>query len=164
MTLPTRFDELTLGHGSHGDRTEGMCAMEAAAWFAGEEHSDHPDCVHPSIAAWMRILNDACVSDAQRNQFAKPLIPMCLDTWFPMQPDGVAADADVKLHELQQKVDDDAMFRPTLSNRWSATVRGDYLARLVEAIKEGCRIAREVTGEPSITVPEDFTVLDGADA
>ena len=41
----------TLAHGAHDSPADGLCAMEAAAWLAGEPHSDHPACVSPVIAA-----------------------------------------------------------------------------------------------------------------
>lgn len=43
--LPDRlakFDELLLLHGAHGSPDDGMCAMEAAAWLAGEKQRSKP--------------------------------------------------------------------------------------------------------------------------
>jgi|GEM_PF-3191323 len=51
--------QLKLAAGGHGNREDGLCVMEAVAWLAGEEHSDHPDCACPTIAAWARRTNDA---------------------------------------------------------------------------------------------------------
>jgi hypothetical protein len=41
--------------------------MEAAAWLAGERHSDHPDCTCPVIAAYVRQIGN-WASDEQRQQ------------------------------------------------------------------------------------------------
>lgn len=45
------FETRELESGNH-DAGGGMCAMEAAAWIAGEPHSDDPKCVCPIIAAF----------------------------------------------------------------------------------------------------------------
>ena len=45
----TFLGPLSLEKGAH-KRGSGMCAMEAAAYIAGEPHSDHPVCVSPVIA------------------------------------------------------------------------------------------------------------------
>jgi len=37
--------------------------MEAVAWWAGEAHSDHPACVSPVIAVFLRSWNDALPDD-----------------------------------------------------------------------------------------------------
>ena len=68
---------LKLERGAH-DRGTGMCAMEAAAYLAGEKHSDHPVCVSPVIAAFLRSWNDG-LPDADR-QMLKPLIVRVLHT------------------------------------------------------------------------------------
>lgn len=50
---------LTLAPGQHAERDpSAICLLEAAAWFAGEEHSDHPRCVCPVLAAVGRSVND----------------------------------------------------------------------------------------------------------
>ncbi len=68
---------LTLLRGAHA-RGQGMCAMEAAAYLAGEPHSDHPACVSPVLASFLRRLNDL-FPDAAR-QALKPWIPRVLHT------------------------------------------------------------------------------------
>lgn len=55
------FDELyrfDLKRGNHERPEDGLCALEAVAWFVGETHSDHPECVCPLIAHFIRSLND----------------------------------------------------------------------------------------------------------
>jgi hypothetical protein len=52
--------------------------MEAAAWLADEPHSDHPQCVSPVIASFMRAYNDQ-VDDGTR-QLLKPYVVKVLNT------------------------------------------------------------------------------------
>ncbi len=65
---------LHIGHGSHPDRSNGLCVMEVVAWYAGEAHSDAPACTSPVLAAYARGLNDAMPDDATRDKYLKPLI------------------------------------------------------------------------------------------
>ncbi len=76
----TELETLTLKEGAHSDSASGFCAMEAAAYVAGEDWTDHPQCVCPVIGAFMRSWNDGLPSDADRDRLLKPLIPQILDT------------------------------------------------------------------------------------
>jgi hypothetical protein len=67
------LETLVLGMGSHVSREDGMCAMEAVAWLAGEPHSDHPICACPVIAHFVRRVNDRLL-DGPRNRILKPLL------------------------------------------------------------------------------------------
>ena len=69
----------TLDKGIHDPASGQMCAMEAAAWIAGEEWSDHPQCVSPVIAAFLRSWNDA-LPDATRTTLLRPLLPLVIGT------------------------------------------------------------------------------------
>jgi hypothetical protein len=73
-----KLKTIKLQNGAHPSVVAGMCAMEAAAWIAGEEHSDHPQCVSPVIAAFMRRWNDAL--DDRTRQRLKPYIIRCVGT------------------------------------------------------------------------------------
>jgi hypothetical protein len=72
-TASIDLDTIRLTPGVHGDRQEGLCLMEAVAWFAGEWHTDRPACVSPLLAAAGRTLNDD-LPDARRQELV-PLIP-----------------------------------------------------------------------------------------
>ncbi len=72
---PLGFFGIDLKKGAHDDRMRGVCAMEAAAWLAGEPHSDSPQCACPVVAAFVRSWNDALQTDEERNRLLKPLIP-----------------------------------------------------------------------------------------
>lgn len=67
-----------LDRGTH-DPGASMCAMEAAAYIAGEPWSDHPECVCPVIGAFMRSWNDA-LPDAERSALLLPLIAKTIGT------------------------------------------------------------------------------------
>lgn len=73
------IEQFSLAVGAHGSRDDGMCAMELVAWCAGEPHSDEPRCACPVLAALVRACNDA-MSDAQRNRWLRPLVPMLVGT------------------------------------------------------------------------------------
>lgn len=74
------FQTISLSYGSHPQREEGMCAMEAAAFIAGEPHSDRPLCVDEAITVLMIRFNDKLKTDEERNHWIKPLIPRVLGT------------------------------------------------------------------------------------
>lgn len=74
-----RSIDVPLQRGAHPSRADGMCAMEMVAWLKGEAHSDEPGCACPVLGALVRACNDA-MSDAQRNRFLRPLVPILVDT------------------------------------------------------------------------------------
>jgi hypothetical protein len=76
MNIPDRLPMLHVGFHEEGDGE--LCAMEAAAWLAGEEHSDTPACVHPMLAQAVRIVNDVSNDDVRQTLW--PLIIRCLGT------------------------------------------------------------------------------------
>jgi hypothetical protein len=47
-----------LARGRHKSPADGACVMELASMLAGERFSDHPRCVDPIIAAFLRAFND----------------------------------------------------------------------------------------------------------
>lgn len=69
---------LTLQRGNHSGPDDGMCLLEAAAYFAGEPWSDHPQCVSPVIGAFGRRFNDDL--DDEGRQQLKPYIPRMVGT------------------------------------------------------------------------------------
>jgi hypothetical protein len=73
------LDGIRLKTGKHKNRVNGMCAMEAAAWLAGEPHSDQPACVDPVIATVVRTWQDR-LNDDQRELLVKPLVPLLVGT------------------------------------------------------------------------------------
>ena len=75
--IPT---DITLCAGSHASFDQGVCAMEFAAYLAGEPHSDEPTCVCPAIRAFCVSWNDALPSDAERNRLLLPLVPRTIDS------------------------------------------------------------------------------------
>jgi len=78
--LPDRLAVLaTLAKGQHDTPDDGMCAVEAAAWIAGDEFGDHPSCVSPVIAAFCRSWNDD-LPQADRDRLLLHLVPRIIGT------------------------------------------------------------------------------------
>src|SRR5260221_8666339 len=67
------LETLTLAKGGHENRDDGLCLMEAVAWFAGKPHSDRPPCVSPVLGVYGRTLNDV-LPDIPRQEL-KQFIP-----------------------------------------------------------------------------------------
>lgn len=74
------LDNISLARGAHSSKRMGMCAMEAVAWLAGEEHSDSPQCVCPVVAAFVRRMNDRLRDDSERTRLLRPLLPVLIGT------------------------------------------------------------------------------------
>ena len=75
------LEVLELKSGSHGDREQGVCLMEAVAWFNNEKHSDHPQCACPVLTSFGIGLNDRF--DAEYRQKLKPFIPRLVGSRNP---------------------------------------------------------------------------------
>lgn len=67
------MDQINLLKGKHATRDDGLCLMEAVAFFAGESHGDSPVCACPVLSNFARRLNDS-LDDLHRQEL-KPLIP-----------------------------------------------------------------------------------------
>ena len=74
-----RFEKWSLKSGKHNPDST-FCVMEAVAYVAGEEWSDHPACACPVITAFMVSWNDGLPTDADRDRLLKPLIPLLINT------------------------------------------------------------------------------------
>ncbi len=73
------LDTMTFASGAHDPESGQMCVMEAAAYIAGEPWSDHPQCVSPVIAAFLRSWNDS-LPDETRTALLRPLLPLVIGT------------------------------------------------------------------------------------
>ncbi|HET6849854.1 MAG TPA: hypothetical protein VFH74_13390, partial [Gaiellales bacterium] len=103
----------------------GVCLLEAVAWWAGEDHSDQPDCVSVVLGTFGRNLNDV-LPDGRRQELVRfvPLLPgtrgdgrdedrsyLALDwlirtytpTWLELRPE--LADVAAELRSLRRIVD-----------------------------------------------------------
>jgi hypothetical protein len=88
-----------LKNGAHRSVEQGMCAMEAFSYIRRIPFTDHPPCVSPVIAGFMRNWNDA-LPDAERNILI-PLLPKLIDTVNPaleQRRSLMAADWLVRVH------------------------------------------------------------------
>ena len=75
------LDTLTLAHGVHKEREQGLCLMEAVAYFAGLPHSDHPKCSSPVLTEFGIRINDR-MNEIERQRL-KPFIPRLVGTNDP---------------------------------------------------------------------------------
>ena len=92
------LDSLHLAHGGHSSRSDGMCVMEAVAWLADLEHSDHPICVaRPIRDAAIRVNDSARFDERQK---LKPLIKLMMNTAL-LVPHTVTSDGHIKTYMLQ---------------------------------------------------------------
>lgn len=65
---------IRLSAGIHADRADGVCLLEAVAWWAGEPHTSRPKCVCPVLSHLCEELNDA-MPDDDRSRLIE-LIPL----------------------------------------------------------------------------------------
>jgi hypothetical protein len=110
-----------LNRGAHREDSGGACAMEAAAWLAGEPWSDRPRSVHPVVAQVARTVNDS-VSDDER-QTLWPLIVASVDTARPRHP-----VLSMRLSRCAGKALAEAVGHGDLRKAWTAVL--DEHARL----------------------------------
>jgi hypothetical protein len=90
---------LTLAEGAHEDRTEGVCLMEAVAWWRGLDHTDHPPCVSPRLGEFGRSLNDV-LPDDKRQQLVPfiPVLPGTADDGLDQARGLMAADWLIRVY------------------------------------------------------------------
>ena len=82
MTTAFDFSQITevrLGSGAHESPEQGLCFMEMVAWFAGEKHSDRPECACPVLGSYGIAANDS-MPDEARDRLLKPLVPLIAGT------------------------------------------------------------------------------------
>jgi hypothetical protein len=78
MTATLDIDALVLSAGSHTSPAEGACVIELASYLAHEPWSDHPQCVCPVLASFLRRWNDAL--DNATRQRLKPYAARVIGT------------------------------------------------------------------------------------
>lgn len=82
MIIPERatvLDTVQFGTGIHAENAAHMCVMECVAYVTGEPWSDHPQCVSPVIAAFLRSWNDT-LPEPPRTALLRPLVPLVIGT------------------------------------------------------------------------------------
>ena len=58
MSIVHSHQTVRLARGKHADPDAGVCVMELASMLADEPFTDHPQCVCPVIASFLRSYND----------------------------------------------------------------------------------------------------------
>ena len=72
------LETLELKRGNHKSSEDGLCAMEAVAYFAGEPHTDRPKCASPVLTMYVQKLNDSM--DDETREKLKPYIMRLIGT------------------------------------------------------------------------------------
>ena len=68
MSAPT-YQTVRLLPGKHRSPESGACVMELASMLAGEQFTDHPACVCPVIASFLRAYNDSVDDDRRQDLY-----------------------------------------------------------------------------------------------
>ena len=137
---------LKLSSGDHSKRSDGVCLLEAVAWFAGRPHTDHPPCVSGVLGSFGRAFNDAIPDDARQRLI--PYIPRLVgtatdDLQLELRRAFLAADAAVRI------------FAPIALRAAGLTAEADKLAALSEIVDEAtARSAAESA------IDEGFALFD----
>jgi hypothetical protein len=66
---PVSHQTVRLSAGKHSSPQEGACVMELASMLAGEQFTDHPACVCPVIASFLRAYNDSVDDDRRQDLY-----------------------------------------------------------------------------------------------
>lgn len=78
MMSEIKLEDIILKSGTHQSPEEGMCIMEAVAYFNKEPHSDKPKCACPALTAFIIQINDS-MNDEERSML-KPYILKLIGT------------------------------------------------------------------------------------
>ena len=122
MTAALDLASVRLAAGGHKSPDQGMCVMEMTSILAGEDWGDHPACVSPIIAAFLRKWNDDLNDDDR--QALKPYARLVIGT-----NTGIADDS------RRAWMLTDWMVRTYLP-AWLRLAKLDEQARAVESLPE----------------------------
>lgn len=67
MSIVPSHQTVRLARGKHADPDGGVCVMELASMLADEPFTDHPQCVCPVIASFLRSYNDVVSDEARQD-------------------------------------------------------------------------------------------------
>ena len=147
-TIEEKLAGITLKLGIHADREAGMCAMEAAAYLAGEPHTDHPVCACPVLTAFMLSFNDGMADDADRDRWLKPLVPLMVGS-LVLNEDG-QMDTAVLVHRANLCALAACQFAPLALETDGAAIAADKAAHesaeYAESAAECAAIGPKSTG------------------
>ena len=68
------LNKIKLGEGMHHPKSDEMCLMEAVAWWRGEPHTAHPNCVDDVLAYASKPVNDLNWPENERTAALIPLV------------------------------------------------------------------------------------------
>ena len=123
------LDKLHLLTGSHDPNDEQrMCVMEAVAFLAGEEWSDHPACASRIVGTFLRQWNDV-LPDDQRQELRQYIPRLVGSAGTPEQEERRSWMALDWLVRVQA---------PAWLRLAGLTVQADMLAGMAEVTPETC--------------------------
>lgn len=179
MNASDKLSGVELKSGGHESVEDGMCAMEAVAWLAGEPHSDHPACASPVLAAYVRRLNDS-MRDDQRQKL-KPYLAKLIGSaapaldaertrvlaWAALTEFAPAGLRTIGLVEHADRMASTTKYHwvaAVTAAEYAAVTAAEYAARAAEYADEctSCEYANHVV-EYAVTVAE-YSVTAAEDA
>jgi len=119
------IENLVLTKGSHKTSDDGMCVMEAVAYFNNEPHSDKPQCACPVLTSYLIVLNDDM--NNEERQALKPYILRLIGT----RDENSKKRMDILLHHTIVKIIPYALRLAYLEENaieMEAVKSGDYAA------------------------------------
>jgi hypothetical protein len=147
-----KFENWSLKAGGHSPDST-FCVMEAVAYVAGEDWSDHPKCACPIISAFLRSWNDGLPSDAERDRLLKSLIPRLVNTRstkaIELKRGLMAADWLIRVHTpawlrlagLVKQAENLEQLPEITAMRQFPSLKGP-----IEAVRQDARAARDAAG------------------
>ena len=99
LVKPLDLEQLHLRQGTGTDVEHGVCVMQAVAYVAGEDLTDHPTCASPSISGFLRSWNDG-MQDSERQslkQYIEPLVGSKGSDWLEVARAFKAVDWSIRV-------------------------------------------------------------------
>ena len=180
------MSDYKLTYGSHTNREDGMCLMEAVAYLAGEPHTDAPACACPMLTAYAVALNDAMGTgpdgDALRARYLHDLAPMLVGSRstpdverrrafvladhavrviapLALESAGLGDEA-AKLRALDAVVDEQSADAAAWAAAWAAGDAG--AARVAWAAGWACRWAASCDADSAVEAAADAAARSAA--
>jgi hypothetical protein len=146
------LETIHLDDGAHDSPDDGMCVMEAASLVAKERWSDHPQCVSPVIASFLRAWNDA-LGDDDRQQLRRWIVPILNTASTPEVEDRrawMALDWLVRVHTpawLRLAGLDDQAARLADLPEFASGMDVPAIRPVIDAVRKDAAAARDAAGD-----------------
>jgi hypothetical protein len=125
------YPALNLIKGSGLTYEQGFCVMQAVAWFAGEAHTDAPECACPGLTAFAIRLNDLLADD--KRQTLRRLIA-------PLTGTRSAAHRGLRSDYMLRRVVHE-LVAPLFDTKWPEHAKAMRAAQTRDALRAACSLA-----------------------